>query len=101
MRSEFLAELKDKYPLVYGKPIRGGFYCPSEWEGIIDELSASISSHLAFHPDLDFTVDQVKEKFGGLRFYVSGSDEVIDNLIWNAEEEVKKVVDNLRGLEYL
>lgn len=31
------------------------------------------------------TVDQVKEKFGGLRFYYTGGDDVIHGMVWLAE----------------
>lgn len=31
------------------------------------------------------TVDQVKEKFGGLRFYYSGGDDIIHGMVWLAE----------------
>lgn len=31
------------------------------------------------------TVDQVKEKFGGLRFYYSGGDSTIHGMVWLAE----------------
>lgn len=33
------------------------------------------------------TVDQVKEKFGGLRFYYSGGDETIHGMVWLAEHQ--------------
>jgi len=87
------SELKAKYPRVYSHPIRCGFYCPADWMEVIDRLSSRIESHLALHPEIDFSVDQVKEKFWGLRFYVSGSDEVIDQYIIDAEVAVDELVD--------
>lgn len=87
------SELRRKYPRVYEKDIRCGFYIPSEWYGIVDDLSSRIESYLSLHPEIDFSVDQVKEKFWGLRFYVSVSDPVIDGYILDAEREVKKLVD--------
>ena len=90
------SELRRKYPRVYEKDIRCGFYIPSDWLPIVDSLSARIESHLSLHPEIDFSVDQVKEKFWGLRFYVSGSDEVIDQYIDEAEASVKELVDASR-----
>lgn len=87
------SELRRKYPRVYEKDIRCGFYIPSEWYGIVDDLSSRIESYLSLHPEIDFSVDQVKEKFWGLRFYVSGSDSVIDQYIDEAEASVKELVD--------
>jgi len=37
--------------------------------------------------DLKVDVVQVKEKFGGLRFYIDGGNEEINDLIQNAEAE--------------
>jgi hypothetical protein len=37
-------------------------------------------------PSLDVVAAQVKEKFGGLRFYVDGADDVVHNYITFAEE---------------
>lgn len=92
------SELKSKYPRVYSHPIRCGFYCPADWMEVIDRLSSRIESYLELHPEIDFRVDQVKEKFWGLRFYVSVSDPVIDGYILDAEREVKKLVDADRSL---
>ena len=38
-------------------------------------------------------VTQVKEKFGGLRFYISGAPEWYHDLIWHYELESKKVCE--------
>jgi hypothetical protein len=36
-------------------------------------------------PHMEFRVDQIKEKFGGLRFYYSGGDDYIDGMVAMAE----------------
>lgn len=79
---------RSKYPLTYGLGVRSGYYAPAEWDGIISRLSERIERYLESHPIPDFRVDQVKEKLGGLRFYVSVPDEVIDQYIIEAEREV-------------
>lgn len=90
------SELKTKYPRVYKYPIQCGFYSPADWMPIIDRLSERIEAYLVSHPDIDFRVDQVKEKFWGLRFYVNVVDPVIDGYILEAEREVKRLVDASR-----
>ena len=53
------------------------------WFDLIHKLCKSIQKELETnHPNPEqFAVDQVKEKFGGLRFYVSGSTSTIHRLI--------------------
>ena len=46
---------------------------------------ASIIDHLYDHKNPDVPVDQVKEKFGGLRFYTYGHSETYRALICLAE----------------
>lgn len=60
---------------------------PSEWElDRIDEIYEQGVENMKIAPKVDQVVAvQVKEKFGGLRFYVSGGDEYIDGMITLAE----------------
>lgn len=85
-----------------------GFECGDGWYNIIDRLCANIQGHIdwsikqkawaikwnAEHPDDQRTVKepcpqvvavQIKEKFGTLRFYVDGGDEVVQGMIRMAE----------------
>ena len=50
-------------------------------------------------PDEDFRAEQVKSKFGGLRFYVSTSNEKINDLIDFAERDSYKVCENCGSRE--
>lgn len=70
-----------------------GIECNSGWNGIIENLLSKIESHLASHPHLlngeeyaRFQIDQIKEKFGGLRFYISGGDDYIHKMIDETEK---------------
>lgn len=85
--------LNERYPLVYGSGVYFGV--PDEWYDVLESLSRAISSHLSLHPRPGFRVDQVKEKYGGLRYYVSDSDEVIDSLI----EEAENLLSSWRSTE--
>jgi hypothetical protein len=67
-----------------------GFACGDGWFNIIDQLCANIQSHIDWKnkekeivPQV--TVVQVKEKFGGLRFYYDGGDDYIHGLSSMAE----------------
>jgi hypothetical protein len=59
-----------------------GFAHDDGWFDLVWRLCEAIE---ALGPDEDFKVEQVKEKFGGLRFYVSGGNEAIRGLIWKVQ----------------
>jgi hypothetical protein len=68
-----------------------GFECGDGWFDLIYKLCEEIA---ALKPD-DFEVFQVKEKFGGLRFYlVSGASDEIHSLITKAEERSYHICEN-------
>ena len=67
-----------------------GFECGDGWFNIINHLCQNIQHHLDWKnkggevvPQV--TVDQVKEKFGTLRFYYTGGDDAIDGMVRMAE----------------
>jgi hypothetical protein len=98
-------ELCERYPQIFrdrdGDPkvtlMCFGFECSDGWFEIIDALCAHIQQHMNHHrakkhmtvEEFDERVQvravQVKEKFGGLRFYVDNSDEYVRGLISMAE----------------
>jgi len=61
-----------------------GFMCGDGWFKIIYNLSKKLSNLNL--PD-DFEVFEVKEKFGGLRYYVNDGNEEVYKLISEAEEK--------------
>lgn len=71
MDKELEKKLVEKYPNLYsqyGKSpketcMAWGFSCEAGWYNIIDELSSKLEP-------LGIVAAQVKEKFGGLRFYI-------------------------------
>jgi len=87
---EFIA----KHNRVLGGNISCGFGLPKGWYPLVDKLCESIEPLLdelakenaKIDEDISFQVDQVKEKFGGLRFYVSGANDKIYDLIGKAED---------------
>lgn len=69
-----------------GEPTLTSLEVPESWYLLIDTLCSLIQSYLMQNPDAcHIQVVQIKEKFGGLRFYTSNNDPYIDGLIRMAE----------------
>ncbi len=105
MRQELDKLLCEKYPKMMvnrNKPMMEtcmcwGFECGDGWFNILDQLMGNIQHHIDWNnknfekgytqykqvPQV--TLDQVKEKFGTLRFYYTGGDDVIDGMVRMAE----------------
>ena len=92
-------EIIAKYPKIF-KPYNGNpnncnwHGVPSGWLPVIDKLCACIQHYIDFHVSYtkdgqykpqQVTCSQMKEKFGGLRFYTDGHDEVVEGMIKMAE----------------
>ena len=106
MKEEFDKKLCEKYPKIF-KNRNGsmqetcmywGFSHDDGWYDIIDSLCASIQNHINnkryqfremsqedFDEEHQVVAAQVKEKFGGLRFYVDGGDDWVYGAISMAE----------------
>lgn len=112
MRDELDTQLCEKYPKIFKDRFADmrttamcwGFECDDGWFNIINALCANIQSHIDWRnstrelllkdnpynrpiPDEIHQViaTQVKEKFGTLRFYYDGGDDVIDGMVRMAE----------------
>jgi len=92
---EFVKKLETKYPKMFSKPI-GGISVGPGWWNIIETLCHQIYTHVEWAQNqkekynrgdgcLDVTISQIKEKFGGLRFYYSGGDGTVDGMVRMAE----------------
>jgi len=67
-----------------------GFDCGDGWFNILDQLMGNIQHHIDWKNKKEevvaqVTLDQVKEKFGTLRFYYTGGDDVVDGMVRVAE----------------
>ena len=86
-----------------------GFECGNGWFNILDQLMGNIQHHIDWKEKqrnwaIEFnskaaqeemrvvpesipqvTLDQIKEKFGTLRFYYTGGDDIIDGMVRMAE----------------
>lgn len=96
MKQELDDKLVEKYPKIFENrnadmqvsAMCWGFECGDGWYWLIDKLCKEIQSCLDDNPHLKIpqvVATQVKEKYGGLRFYVAGGDEYIDGIISFAE----------------
>lgn len=83
MNPDLTQKLLDKYPKLFSNKQFWGFECGDGWFDILDHLCGAITEY-TYNPD-DLYVDQVKEKFGRLRFYLSREDDVIHGMITMAE----------------
>jgi len=69
-----------------------GFECDDGWFDLIWKLCEDIRTELKVNP-MDFLVMQVKEKFGGLRFYPGFASDKIFDLIDEAEEKSYEICE--------
>lgn len=85
MSPDLEAKLFADFPNLYSQGLLDGcFRCDDGWEPLIRELSARLEPIVAAQPrddDFHMAADQVKEKFGGLRFYMTCSTEEVEEII--------------------
>lgn len=123
--TEFKHSMETKFPKLFPNPY-GGFEIGEGWWPIVEALCNQIQHHidqvdkrreylLSYSPDdspipdpiPQVVVDQVKEKFGGLRFYYHGGDEYIGGLVTMAESWASRTCEQcgnagkLRGSSWL
>jgi hypothetical protein len=71
-----------------------GIECGDGWKGLIEPIMEYINNYNKDKKEEDkIIIFQIKEKFGGLRFYVDHGNEELHNMIDKAEEESYKVCE--------
>lgn len=113
MKTELQAELFRRYPTIFRKPGEGrlqkeiaplderGIECGDGWFTLIDRLCTACESEIDALISQGLTevhwprVAQIKEKFGGMRFYVNGSvtDELRALILAVEEEESRRTCE--------
>ena len=83
MNPDLTQKLLDKYPKLFSNQQFWGFECGDGWYDILDNLCGAITQYT--HDPDEVYVDQIKEKFGRLRFYLSREDDVMHGMITLAE----------------
>jgi hypothetical protein len=100
MRTELQSKLSKNYPKIFANQYSidphtdyFGIECSDGWYPIINALCANIQSYLDWinrNQDTlpvveQVVVTQIKQKFGGLRFYYDGGDDRIFGMLCMAE----------------
>jgi hypothetical protein len=63
------------------------------WYGLILPIISEIGHYNEKNPGHEISIEQIKEKFGTLRFYTSGSPDYIEGMISMAENESKHICE--------
>lgn len=87
-------KLYEKYPKLFRQKdlsmqetcMCWGICVNSGWYWIIDNLCSCIQDYIDANHKPQVEIVQLKEKFGSMRFYVDGADELIRGMIWLAED---------------
>lgn len=85
----FAKQMEEQFPKMFAEPY-GGFACGEGWWPILEALCGQIQHHIDWKNKqsevvTQVTVNQIKEKFGGLRFYYDGGDDEIRGMVRIAE----------------
>ncbi len=105
MKTKLDEQLVKKYPKIFADRYKDmketcmcwGFECGDGWYWLIDNLCNSIQSYIDNNSHFmnieQVVATQVKEKFGGLRFYIDGGDKHIRGMISLAENLSYKICE--------
>lgn len=99
MKAELQKKIYEKYPKIFGQkdlPMTDtcmcwGIECGDGWYWLLDMLCQAVQDHVESRQDgskdsHQVEAVQVKEKFGGLRFYVNSADAEVYGMISLAEQ---------------
>jgi len=89
---DFVKRMEERFPKMFSQPY-GGIAVGPGWWPIIESLCANIQSRIDWwnqnreaRPVIEqVVIEQIKEKFGGLRFYYQGGDDEIHGMVRMAE----------------
>lgn len=91
---DYVNNLHQKYPKMFeGK--YGGIAVGAGWWPMIETLCGVIQNHIDQSKGEcpQVVLEQVKEKFGSLRFYYQGGDDFIHGAVWLAESMSGKLCE--------
>jgi len=98
----FEQRMKERFPNMFSQP-HGGFAVGPGWWPIIESLCGNIQHYLNYKNKesevvAQVVVTQIKEKFGGLRFYYSGGDDEISGMVRMAEAFADSLCEDCGGI---
>lgn len=110
MSPEKTKALQDKYPKIFGTSDPSepytlyGIECGDGWYDLLDVLCRNIQGHIDIKiknlktdeekEALQINANQIKQKYGTLRYYYSGGDDYIAGLIQMAEAMSGRICEN-------
>lgn len=77
-----LQELTEKYPKIF---VTANYDCPTGWLFLVDKLCKRLQFDVDNNKYPQIICSQLKEKFGGLRFYTGGANDQQEGAIRMAE----------------
>jgi len=95
MRLELDAQILQACPILFRRGLRDGFRCEDGWFAILEQLSLRLEAlcmALPLQEEAPVAL-QVKEKFGGLRFYLSRRTPEMVALIAEASEACERTCE--------
>ncbi|MBU0846943.1 hypothetical protein KKH23_07095 [Patescibacteria group bacterium] len=81
---------RDRYADMRTTAMCWGFEFSEGWMWLMDSLCNCIQSYIDNNPHLKITqvvAVQTKEKYGSLRFYYDGGDDLVSGMVWLAEHQ--------------
>ncbi len=93
---------KDRYGDIKNTAMCWGFDCGSGWFFLIDNLCNSIKSYIDCNSHRNIppvVATQLKEKYGTLRFYYTGGDDIIDGMVSFAEDLSASICERCGSFE--
>jgi hypothetical protein len=98
---QFTKNMEERFPKMFSSPY-GGFAVGAGWYPILEKLCDNIQNHVDWKNRETLVVPQVvvaqiKEKFGGLRFYYDGGDDYIRGLVSMAESWADRACETCGG----
>jgi len=93
MNKELEQKLQEKYPEIF-RDLYGdyrktcmseGITCGDGWYNILDALCYALQCRVKYYGAEQVVAAQIKEKFGGLRFYYNGGDDACRHYVEFAE----------------
>lgn len=101
----FAKQMEEKFPKMFANKY-GGFAVGKGWYPILEKLCANIQHHIDWqnknhekHPVVEqVVVEQIKEKFGGLRFYYQGGDDNVHGMVRMAESWADVACEECGGI---
>lgn len=98
----FSKRMEEKFPKMFAGKY-GGFACGKGWWALLEQLCDTIQHHIDWEHKQgrecsQVTIDQIKEKFGTLRFYYSGGDDYVSGAVSLAENLTDHLCEECGGI---